>query len=156
MQCCKKIHGAICTQWQKLKSDKNPNRVHLRALTRCHVRVVFLWLRKEERPQPVAAEFSSSVSKWRHMGPVRFQLCPDCFPEALESSPSLLFHRRGVRSIPQDVLGWRETSLFMCRHSHSFKEFRWASFKNKQTDHFDLGERSVNAESRTVVAEICR
>ncbi|KAM7371936.1 hypothetical protein PAMP_009136 [Pampus punctatissimus] len=46
-----------------------------------------------ERPGPTAvligqaAGSSISFSKWRHVRPVRLQLSPDCFPEALEGLP---------------------------------------------------------------------
>lgn len=78
-------------------------------------------LMKWERPGPTAALIGQAVgssvssSKWRHVRPVRFQLGPDCFPEALEASPCLSAHRGGRRVHPTvsgPDLSWHEEGPF--------------------------------------------
>lgn len=93
----------------------------------CHVRPAWwvqfsvVMLMKWERPGPTAALIGQaagstiSSSKWRHVRPVRLQLGPDCFPEALEASPYLSAHHGGWRVHPTVLgpdLSWYETNHF--------------------------------------------
>lgn len=129
----KEILGTNCTE----RSNKKKNTQYLTSprwntadhITQpcCHVRpagefssVWLCWWRGRGLVSAAAligqAEPSSvSSSKWRHVKPVRLQLGPDCFPEALEASPCLLAHRGGSREHPTVSgadLSWHERSPF--------------------------------------------
>lgn len=79
-------------------------------------------LMRGERPELTAALIgqalgsSVSFSKWRHVRPVRLQLGPDCFPEALEASPCPSAHRSERRVHPTmsgPDLSWHEEVRFL-------------------------------------------
>lgn len=86
----------------------------------------------EVGPGPTAALIGQAVgstvssSKWRHVRPVRLQLGPGCFPEALEASPCLSAHRGGWTVHPTvsgPDLSCYETNLYLL-WAHAGKEYR--------------------------------
>lgn len=105
---------------------------------------------------------SVSFSKWRHVRPVRLQLGPDCFPEALEASPYLSAHRGGWRSAPYSVQTWPQPAWeepFLVG-AHAGKECRWIN--QCSAEHWMLSRQLFNScrefatAGFSVIGHICR